>query len=160
MTRLFKGLALVGLVSAMTMLTANVTAQVSKISKSPTENTAKKVALGEKVPDFELPDLDGKTHKLSDYKDKYVVIEWTNPDCPWVEKTYAAGIVADTINKMKEMGDDYVYIAINSTAKNTTKEAVIKREKAFLKQHNLDVTVLIDFDGKVGKMFDAKHTPD
>ncbi|HRE89720.1 MAG TPA: redoxin domain-containing protein, partial [Myxococcota bacterium] len=37
--------------------------------------------VGKAAPDFALKDLDGKVHKLSDYKGKTVVLEWYNPDC-------------------------------------------------------------------------------
>jgi len=32
--------------------------------------------VGDKAPDFSLPGTDGKTHKLSDYKGKMVVLAW------------------------------------------------------------------------------------
>lgn len=161
MTRTIKGIALFGLVATLSGLTASVAAQpqMSKDKPADTAKDAKQVELGEKVPDFELPDLDGKMHKLSDFKDKNVVLEWTNPDCPYIVGVYKTGVVASTVSKLKEMGDNYVYIAINSTA-NMPKDDVISRERAFLKEHNLDIPVLIDYDGKVGKMFGAKHTPD
>jgi cytochrome oxidase Cu insertion factor (SCO1/SenC/PrrC family) len=43
------------------------------------------------APDFELADQNGETHKLSDYRGKIVVLEWTNPQCPFVQRHYADG---------------------------------------------------------------------
>lgn len=160
MKRMIKGIALFGLIASLTGLTASVTAQVSATKPADdNKKSEKQVELGEKVPDFELADINGKTHKLSDYKDKYIVLEWTNPACPYVKGVYKHGVVADTIAKMKDMGDDYVYIAVNSTA-NMPKDDVIKQQQAFVKEHNVDIPVLIDYEGTVGKMFGAKHTPD
>jgi hypothetical protein len=47
--------------------------------------------LGKPAPAFTAPDLDGKTRSLSDFKGKYVVLEWTNPGCPFVKKHYDTG---------------------------------------------------------------------
>ena len=41
---------------------------------------------GRSAPAFELKDLKGKTHKLADFKDKILVIEWTEPGCPYIVK--------------------------------------------------------------------------
>ena len=35
--------------------------------------------VGSAAPDFSLPDAKGGTHSLSQYKGKYVVLEWFNP---------------------------------------------------------------------------------
>jgi cytochrome oxidase Cu insertion factor (SCO1/SenC/PrrC family) len=43
-----------------------------------------KIEIGSVVPDFSLNDLNGKVVKLSDFKGKIVVLEWTNPNCPFV----------------------------------------------------------------------------
>lgn len=118
------------------------------------------VKVGEAVPAFTLTDLNGKEHNSADWKGKVVVIEWTNPDCPYIKGVYEKGVVKATQAKLKEFGDDYVYVSINSTAANTTQDDVIKKNASFMKEHKLDHPVLIDFDGKVGKMFGARHTPD
>src|SRR5882762_7572827 len=56
------------------------------------ENIASAPAtIGEPAPNFTLQGSDGKSHSLSDYKDKYVVLEWTNPNCPFVHKFYDGG---------------------------------------------------------------------
>jgi Peroxiredoxin len=46
--------------------------------------------VGSAAPDFSLPDANGKTHSLSQYKGKYVVLEWFNPQCPFVKKHYGS----------------------------------------------------------------------
>ena len=38
--------------------------------------------VGQPAPDFTLKDTNGKTVRLSDFKGKHVVLEWTNPGCP------------------------------------------------------------------------------
>ena len=41
-------------------------------------------AVGQQAPDFIAVDTAGKQHRLSDFAGKYVVLEWTNPGCPFV----------------------------------------------------------------------------
>ena len=48
-------------------------------------------AIGAPAPDFALPDQDGRTHRLGDFRGKVVVLEWTNHDCPFVRKHYNSG---------------------------------------------------------------------
>jgi len=47
--------------------------------------------VGQPAPDFTAPDLQGKPVKLSDYKGKFVVLEWTSPECPYVRRHYNSG---------------------------------------------------------------------
>jgi cytochrome oxidase Cu insertion factor (SCO1/SenC/PrrC family) len=49
------------------------------------------VAAGQAAPDFALTDIQGKPQKLSAYKGKYVVLEWFNSECPFVQKHYESG---------------------------------------------------------------------
>ena len=73
--------------------------------------------IGQSVPDFELSDLDGETHKLSEYLEagKTVVLEWFNPDCPFIVKHHAhAKTMDETFASAKE--SDVVWLAINSGA--------------------------------------------
>src|SRR5688500_15753996 len=83
--------------------------------KADKEKSDKKGAaeVGARAPDFTLKDLDGKTVKLADFKGKTVVLEWFNPDCPAVVKSYGGG---GTLKGMasKVAADGVVWLAINS----------------------------------------------
>src|SRR2546430_14052214 len=48
-------------------------------------------AVGTNAPDFSHTDSKGKTQSVSQYKGKYVVLEWFNPGCPFVQKHYVSG---------------------------------------------------------------------
>ena len=52
--------------------------------------------VGKAAPNFSLPDTDGKTRSLADFKGKYVVLEWYQPDCPFVRKHYRSGNINAT----------------------------------------------------------------
>src|SRR5258707_13519041 len=73
--------------------------------------------VGAAAPEFSAPDANGKTQSLSQYKGKYVVLEWFNPECPFVKKHYGGG-------NMQKLQDEYtgkgvVWLTINSNAPGT-----------------------------------------
>ncbi len=115
-------------------------------------------AVGSAAPDFSLPDANGKTHSLSEYKGKYVVLEWFNPECPFVKKHYGGG-------NMQKLQDEYtgkgvVWLTINSNAPGT--EGNITPEQAqkitaSWKTHQ--TALLLDPEGKAGRAYGAKNTP-
>ena len=125
-----------------------------------TEEAKPKIAtIGKAAPAFALKDTKGKNHQLSDFAGKFVVIEWFNPGCPYCRGIYDEGVVEDTIKHMKAIDSDAVYLAINSTA-NQPKEFVITQSDEFMtKQEMEDIPVLLDYDGAVGHIYEAKVTP-
>ena len=116
--------------------------------------------IGGPAPSFELKDLDGKTHKLSDFKGKNVVLEWYNPGCPYCKGIYESGVVTKTLEGMKAIKGDHVYIAVNSTG-NMPEDQVADQSRRLLEKSGLDgkVPVLLDHDGTVGKAYGARTTP-
>jgi peroxiredoxin len=114
-------------------------------------------AIGQPAPDFTAVDTAGKSHKLSDFKGKTVVLEWTNPNCPFVRKHYSGNM--QSLQK-EAVSKGVVWLAINSTetasvdylppaklvAWNTEKQAV-------------PTALLMDESGKIGTLYGAKTTP-
>jgi peroxiredoxin len=116
------------------------------------------VEIGKPVPDFTLTDIFGKTHKLSDYKGKIVILEWTNPNCPFVQRVYREGIMTATQKKAAEKGA--VWITINSTHPKHKDFETNEKQAKIYKEWNAQYTAfLADLEGTVGRMFDAKTTP-
>jgi peroxiredoxin len=108
--------------------------------------------VGRPAPAFTLKDEAGKEHSLSQYKGKVVVLEWTNPECPFVKRHYTAGTMQKTLSGFD--AKKVVWLAVNSTAHNTPdKSAAWKKEQAFT------YPVLQDADGTVGHAYGAKTTP-
>jgi peroxiredoxin len=101
---------------------------------------------------FTLPNQEGKEVNLSDFKGKIVVLEWMNYDCPFVKAEYGANVMKDLAEKYAKQG--VVWLAINST-----NYADAKGDEAFIKEHQLTYPVLLDKDGKVGKLYRAVTTP-
>ena len=108
--------------------------------------------------DFTLTDAQGKTHTLSDYHGSYVVLEWINFDCPFVQKHYGSTNIPSLQNTYTDKG--VVWLAINSSAPGKqghyTGDALTQR----IADEGFNGTAyLLDPDGTVGKMYDAKTTP-
>jgi len=113
---------------------------------------AEGVAVGSKAPDFTLKDQSGHEVALSSSDGSIRVLEWVNPDCPFVQRHYAAG----TMKKLAEhyAGDGVVWLAINSTSTMAAAGSVVFRDS-----HDLPYPVLIDRDGTVGHLYGAATTP-
>jgi len=115
-------------------------------------------SVGSAAPAFSLPDAQGKSHSLVDYKGKYVVLEWFNPECPFVKKHYGSDNMQ---NLQKEYtGKGIVWLTIDSNAPGT--EGSINGEQAqkimnSWKTHQ--TALLLDPDGKVGRAYGSKNTP-
>jgi len=116
------------------------------------------VTTGEAAPDFTLTDTNGQSHSLSQFKEKCVVLEWFNHDCPFVKKHYDSGNM-QALQK-EYTGKDVVWLAINSSAAG--KEGYYNAEQT--NQMTKDkaaapTAVLLDADGKVGQLYGAQTTP-
>ncbi len=114
--------------------------------------------VGSTAPDISATDSKGKTQTLSQYKGKYVVLEWFNPECPFVKKHYGSG----NMQKLQEefTGKGVVWLTIDSSAPgldgNLTAEQANQRIAEW-KAHS--TAFLLDPDGKAGRTYAAKNTP-
>lgn len=119
----------------------------------------KKVAeIGEEAPAFELIDQHGKKHTLADYKGKVVVLEWFNETCPFCKKVWDSGLIGKINTDLGEMETEAVYFAMNSTA-NRPEEEVLKTGAKYIEELELEIPMLMDYDGKVGRSYGARTTP-
>lgn len=117
------------------------------------------VAPGQPAPAFELAAVDGSTHALADYlaKEKIVVLEWFNPDCPFVKKHR---LHHKTMNETQAAYAEksVVWLAINSGAAGKQGAGKERNLKA-VEEYAMTVPVLLDPDGAVGKAYGARTTP-
>jgi peroxiredoxin len=117
---------------------------------------AAEAEVGKPAPDFELTDLDGKTHRLADYGGKTVVLEWFNPECPFVNFAHDKGPLEDMAAKQSERG--IVWLAINSGAPGKQGHGIEKNEQG-RERFGLAHPILLDEDGSVGHRYGAVKTP-
>lgn len=116
--------------------------------------------VGKPAPAFELKDVDGKTHKLSDLKGKIVVLEWTNFKCPFVVRHQKDNqTMQKTLAKFKDK--DVVWLAVDSTNPEFdgghTNEMI--KEWAESEGVKLPYPVLRDEKGEIGHQYGAQTTP-
>ena len=135
---------MLGLAAALAVVTAPVSALAAIV--------------GQAAPDFSAPDLAGKAVKLSDFRGKFVVLEWTNPECPYVRRHYDSGNMPSLQKEFAAKG--VVWLAVNSSSPEsgefTPPEGMTKWVAA---KGAAPTAVLIDKDGKVGRLYGARTTP-
>jgi len=117
-----------------------------------------KVAVGTAAPDFTLLDSSGKKRSLTEFKGKVVVLEWNNPQCPFVGKHYGSG------NMQKQQSDataaGVVWLTINSSATGKQGDIDGPAANAYVaKVGGKQTAYLLDPEGKAGHLYGARTTP-
>jgi hypothetical protein len=116
------------------------------------------VTTGQPAPDFTLTDIGGKVHRLSEYKGKTVVLEWVNPECPFVMKHYGSG----NIPKLQKsaVADGVVWLSINTGGKGAQGVYDAGRHEQWAKSVNASPRAFLrDPEGKVARLYGARATP-
>ncbi|MBA4136487.1 MAG: thioredoxin family protein [Opitutus sp.] len=115
--------------------------------------------VGQPAPDFTLTDISGKSHSLSSLKGQTVILEWVNPECPFVVKHYdKSGNMPAT--QKAATADGVVWFSINSAAPGKQGDYNPAKAEAWMTRVKAAPTAYFrDQDGKVGKLYDARTTP-
>ncbi len=132
---------------------------VDRFVKAAPEASAARAVAGKAAPEFVLTDTSGKKWDLKDLKGKIVVLEWFNFSCPFVKKHYES----HNMQKLQKeyTGKGVTWLSICSSAPGKQGYAApADQEKAFKEKDAAPTAVLIDEDGKVGRLYGAKTTPD
>jgi peroxiredoxin len=108
--------------------------------------------LGQAAPEFSVRDQDGREVDLGKLRGKIVVLEWTNPDCPFVQRHYRAKTMSTLADRFKDR--DVVWLAVNSTSYMDA-----AKDRAWRTEQGFSYPVLDDRAGAVGGAYGAKTTP-
>lgn len=132
--------------------------QQGVVTAGDTKDKKMTAAIDTEAPGFTLADADGNERSLKDFKGKYVVLEWTNADCPFVKKHYTSGNMQTLQKEYAKKGVVWLTICSSAQGKdgyyeNAAVQKLIKENKS------MQTAYLIDADGKVGRMYGAKTTP-
>lgn len=119
---------------------------------------AEKAQVGNPAPDFTLVDTNGEDRTLSDYRGKYVVLEWINYDCPFVAKHYNSKNMQSLQDQYRDKG--ILWLAVNSSAEGKQGQFSNNEIHTRLQKHQSTVDAyLLDGNGEVGRLYGATHTP-
>ena len=114
--------------------------------------------VGEPAPAFKAKDIHGKERQLSEFKGKYVVLEWHNQGCPFVRKHYESGNMQKLQKELTAKGA--VWLTVISSAPGTQGYVTADEETKYLAEKQASPSdVLLDPDGVVGHAYGAKTTP-
>jgi peroxiredoxin len=116
------------------------------------------VRVGGTAPDFTATDSNGQSHTLSAYRGKFVVLEWHNRECPYTHKQYASGNMERLQQKWTARGVEW--FTVISSAPGKQGYVTADEENAYVRQvHAVPSAVLLDPEGKLGRLYEAKTTP-
>jgi peroxiredoxin len=116
------------------------------------------IRVGDAAPAFTATDSRGQTQSLNQYGGKYVVLEWHNQGCPYTRKHYVSGNMQNLQKEWTAKG--VVWFTVISSAPGTQGYVTPPEENAYLAEmHAAPTAVLLDSDGKVGRLYNAKTTP-
>jgi peroxiredoxin len=113
---------------------------------------------GARAPDFTLADTAGKSVQLADFRGRFVVLEWTNPECPFVRKHYTSRNMQDL---QKEWGaKDVVWLSINSTNASSPEWKTPAQMADWMREQGAaQKAVLLDGSSAMARVYGAKTTP-
>lgn len=113
--------------------------------------------VGQPAPAFSGLDTAGKTVSLDQFKGKYVVLEWVNPECPFVKKHYDGGNMPGV--QKYAAGKGVVWLAVNTSA-DGDRAAKAAAVGDWLKSKGASpTTTIMDTGGAIGKAYGARTTP-
>jgi len=149
------GLLAAAAIGALAFLSA---ASAPRVEDPPVPSKAADTAdLGKPAPDFELKGVDGKSVKLSSFKGKIVVLEWFNPACPFCAYAYGEKGPLKVLPEQLR-GKGIVWLSIVSE-KPENPGGKAENIQKFVEEKGIKAPMLLDPDGKVGKLYGAKTTP-
>ena len=111
--------------------------------------------IGQIAPGFKLPATDGKTYRLSDFKEDTLVIFFTCNHCPYV--IGSDEVTRKTVEKYAPKGVGFV--GINSNSKNTYEEDSFPNMVKRMEEHKFPWVYLYDESQEVALAYGALRTP-
>jgi peroxiredoxin len=131
---------------------------VALLPLSAAQTTVQPVRVGAPAPAFTANDSKGETETLAQYRGKYVVLEWHNQGCPYTKKHYVSGNMQGLQKEWTAKG--VVWFTVISSAPGQQGYVTPSQENAYLAQaHAVPTAVLLDPEGKLGRLYNAKTTP-
>lgn len=114
--------------------------------------------VGQPAPAFSAPDSSGKTRSLAEFRGKTVVLEWFNPECPFVQKFYEPGAMQKLQADAAKAG--VVWLTVNSAAPGKQGHMTGEQANAYMRANGVASAAYIpDPSGDIGRAYGARTTP-
>jgi peroxiredoxin len=129
------------------------------VATLPLSGLAQGARVGAPAPAFKATDSLGKTEALDQFHGKYVVLEWHNQGCPYTRKHYVSGNMQTLQKEWTAKG--VVWFTVISSAPGEQGYVTPAQENDYVaKMHAAPTAVLLDTFGMVGRLYNAKTTPE
>ena len=121
---------------------------------------ARAATVGQPAPAFTGRDSQGKTESLAQYHGKYVVLEWTNRDCPFTKKHYDSGNMQALQRQWTGKGVVWLTVLSSSPASGDDGYLTAAEENMqIMKVHAHPTAAVLDAKGDIGRLYGARTTP-
>lgn len=120
---------------------------------------AQAAEVGKPAPDFSVKDIKGVAQSISQYKGKLVVLEWNNPECPFVKKHYDH---SNNMPKLQQAAKDkgVIWLVVNSGAPGKQGHMDNAQANDYVVRSKMQAaSYILDHEGKIGRDYGAKTTP-
>ena len=119
---------------------------------------ADEAVVGQPAPDFSVTDTTGQLRELSSLRGAFVVLEWFNPECPFVKKHYGSGNMQALQKEQTAKG--VVWLSVDSSAPGKQGHVTPEQANAFMRaQGGSPTAIVLDLDGTLGHRYGARTTP-
>jgi peroxiredoxin len=115
-------------------------------------------AVGQPAPDFTAVSTDGKPVALADLRGRTVVLEWTNHECPFVQRHYSSGNM-QALQKEATAADVIWLTVISSAPGEQGHVSAAEADRLTGSRGAAPTAVIRDETGAIGRAYEAKTTP-
>jgi hypothetical protein len=113
---------------------------------------------GTAAPNFKGTDSTGAQHTLSQYRGKFVVLEWANQGCPYDQKHYLSGNMESLQRQWTAKG--VVWLSVISSAPGQQGHVTPAEENEYLKKMRAAPSAaILDPTSTIARLYEAKTTP-
>lgn len=114
--------------------------------------------VGQAAPDFKTMNTAGQPVSLGQFKGKFVVLEWFNPECPYSKGHYESGNMQGVQKYATDK--DVIWLSVNTSDDPARAALVATTLATWMKRQNAVASAtLLDTDGQIGRAYGARTTP-
>jgi peroxiredoxin len=113
---------------------------------------------GEPAPDFDRTDINGARVQLAALRGRVVVLEWSNPICPFAGKHYGAGTMQALQDEARRHGGAW-FTVFSDPPDVVGHVSDLEAEFVAEQRKSRASAILLDHDTRLARSFGARNTP-